>query len=309
MMAGDLKGRTMLAKISERVHHVINHIHESRGWVAALLSIALTVLLKTFDKFFDIFKNAMESQAGISELVVVETIALAAMICLVLIVFFKWSGSFPSDPVPDPEHLQDKKLTALEQRTPKLAKAMNEELIPRLFSSNIDPQGFVSMPVSVMDAVGSQNRYTAVGVIHNRDKKVIGYASFWPVRDAIAHELMAGRMTDSDLKAEHILKEEEITAANYAVIPGFGILPEYENIFGIASLSLKRSLIRMIAKHYLMSVDRSMVLIGFGFTDNGINWLEKLEFEPSGGQADYGDGRPIPIYKKRIDLADLAKAV
>lgn len=290
--------------MKETLSHFLEHIRGLGGIRAAILSVMTAAGFYLAGKVFDVYDDKLISEAGIPQTVLLEILLVLVVVCAAAFVANEWGRAQVRKTVPEFRNVFPTEIEPIRFRTPTLGSAVNDVLIPTLFPSESNPSGAETMPFEEINAVGGLNRYTAVGV--SFQQRVVGYASFWPVRDEIGEKLLSGDMTDSDLTAAHVLDETQRRSARYAIVPGFGVVHPRKSVRVRAAVVLYHTLKTMIAREYLKGHKRGgMILIALPYSEEGKEWCEKLGFAENGRHVAYSNGSVVPVCCRKVELVDL----
>ncbi|RYD54226.1 MAG: hypothetical protein EOP60_08195 [Sphingomonadales bacterium] len=283
----------------------LGHLKELGGIKATLLTLSVGGVVAILGKLLSDNESWIAGRLNLPS-GTVHGVALAFCLAIAgVIVVREWDRIARQEVMPDPGAVfDDEELVAVDRRTPALGKAIEKVLIPQLFPSALNQSGSETMPFEEIERAGQLNRFMAVGVYSRRDEKFVGYASFWPVRDEIGEALKAGRMTDSQLTAEHIVPEGERRSCRYAIIPGIGVIGDNQQERVRRALRLQRALRQMIAREYLTGRKGAMTIIATAYSKHGRKWCTHYQMSET-GKADYGDGVLVPVCARQIKLADL----
>ncbi|OYW45113.1 MAG: hypothetical protein B7Z08_13340 [Sphingomonadales bacterium 32-68-7] len=295
-------GRHALMK--EALSHFLEHLRGLGGIRATFLSLITGAVIYLTSKVFELYDDAVMASLPFERTALLQVLLAAVVILAVGFIAHEWGRSRLRRAVPEFRDTFYTEIEPIPFRTQPLDSAIQHTLIPTLFPSELNSSGAETMPFEEIDKVGEMNRYTAVGV--KAGERIVGYASFWPVRDEVGLKLLAGAMSDSDLVASDALPDSQRRTARYAVIPGFGVVHPKNSIRVRAAVVLYHTLKTLIAREYLKGHKRgSLTVIAFPYSDAGKEWCEKLGFVANGNYVAYADGKSVPVCCRKVTLLDL----
>ncbi|WP_404334101.1 hypothetical protein AB2M62_12320 [Sphingomonas sp. MMS12-HWE2-04] len=295
----------MIARLAELTTRAIAHLRELSGIRAIVLTLSITGIVGMVGKLLGDNESRIALWLGLSKSALYG-IGLAVLVAVVVTIIVLERERIRKDKaMPDPGDVFDlEELVPIRERTPNLGKAISTTLIPALFPSATNALGSETMPWEEIDRAGAKNCYMAVGVYSNRDRRYVGYASFWPIKEETALRLIRGEITDSQLTADDVVPEAERHSCRYAIVPGIGVIGDNGAERVRRALCLMRTLRRMIAEQYLANRRSSMTIIAMAYSSHGAKWCQHYDMEPR-GIADYGDGVPVQVCTKQVRAKDL----
>lgn len=153
----------------------------------------------------------------------------------------------------------------------------------------------------------AKNPRMGVALYHTGLDDYVAFATAWPLTDAAAKDLIAGRRTENDLTADDILPESQNTQVRDVLIPAFGASADEGNwqqrCYGYL---LRNEMRRALSENFFgKSRRRKLGLIATGFSksgervclSHGMRLVRHVRF------AD--DGKEYPIFVGSIDRSDL----
>ena len=295
----------MIARLAELTTRAVSNLRNLGGVRATLLAFSATGIVGIAGKLLGDNESRIALSLGLSGSALYGVCLVLLSAVIVTIVILERERIRKGKAMPDPEEVFDlEELVPVYERTSNLGKAISNSLIPALFPSTNNELGSETMPWEEIDKAGAKNRYMAVGVYSNRDRRYVGYASFWPIREATALKLINGEMTDSQLTADDVIPEGERPSCRYAVVPGIGVIGDTGPERVRRALCLMRALRRMIADHYFTDRRSAMTIIAMAYSTHGAKWCAHYKMEQR-GTVDYGDGVPVAICTREIRARDL----
>ncbi|MDF7774563.1 hypothetical protein P1X14_04835 [Sphingomonas sp. AOB5] len=297
----------MIAGFSDFISRVVSHLKELGGARAAALAVGLAGLAYATDKLVSDKDSLLAKTTGLDRDWLLIGLFLLSVMLVTWIIIVEWPSVRRIEGLHTPGEMVDAKSDDLEEkreRSPALTEAVLTQLIPTLFPSAEAPEEGITMPGDDVRAAGEKNRYMLVGLYSRKEARFVGYASFWPVRDEIGEKLIKGEMTDSDLRAEHVLGEDERHLCNYAIVPGIGVIGKTTKLRNHRGIRLVRTLKKMIAAEYLNTPGRKITMIAIGYSDPGRAWCKLLEMKQE-SEVTYGDGKYFPVFARAMTVDDL----
>ena len=295
----------MIARLAELTTRAISNLRNLGGVRATLLAFSVTGIVGIVSKLLTDNESRIALSLGLSAGALYGICLVPLSAVILTIVILERERIRKGKAMPDPAEVFDlEELVPVLERTINLGKAINSSLIPMLFPSKSNEIGSETMPWDEIDKAGAKNRYMAVGVYSNRDRRYVGYASFWPIREASALKLISGEMTDSQLTADDVIPEGERQSCRYAVVPGIGVIGDNGPERVRRALCLMRALRRMIADQYFADRRAPMTIIATAYSTHGAKWCAHYKMEQR-GIIDYGDGVPVAICTREIRARDL----
>lgn len=195
-----------------------------------------------------------------------------------------------ADPTPSP--YLDKIVTRLVFKPSDLEK-LRRGLIARLYEGEAPPSDEVMRMYAANPRIG-------VALFDPDMNDFVGFAAAWPLTDAAAEALKAGTLTENDLKASDILPATQNDAANFVIVPAFGVDAHARALLGLRLYHELRALIR---RNYLRRDDRVITLLATGFSEDGCRWCtERLHMT----QTSYVEmhGKQLPVFSRTISGAE-----
>jgi hypothetical protein len=152
----------------------------------------------------------------------------------------------------------------------------------------------------------------------SRRATAVGYASCWPIRDAVYRKLrlgegVSGGMSEADFRAAHILSDTEDDKADALYIPSVVVLDHLTYKGRYRAAVLQCALLEHIRTFCVTRVpNRSLWLFVVCFTDEGENLTRRIGenlnvIEPAGFLTIYGERKPF--YEVRINGRDWDRLV
>lgn len=131
----------------------------------------------------------------------------------------------------------------------------------------------------------------------------VGFASFWPLKEEAAREMLAGRKGEKKLKRDDILPQEENNSAEYAYVPGIAVLDAGSPEGKHRAHALLYAFRDFILQNYyspdgVFDPDRTITVFAFIYSTAGQRAAKLLKLSLHGHVNDGGE--IFPIYSRRI---------
>lgn len=153
----------------------------------------------------------------------------------------------------------------------------------------------------------AKNPRMGVALYHTELDDYVGFATAWPLTDAAAKDLIAGRRTENDLVADDILPESRNAYARDVLIPAFGASADegqwQQRCYGYL---LRNEMRRALCENFFgKSRRRKLGLIATGFSDAGERVCVSHDLKLVRHVRFADTGKEYPIFVGSIDRSDL----
>lgn len=158
-----------------------------------------------------------------------------------------------------------------------------------------------------IDKMYAKNPRMGVALYHADLDDYVAFATAWPLTDAAAKDLLAGRRTENDLVADDVLPEAQNPYARHVLIPAFGASADeggwQQRCYGVL---LRNEMRRALNENFFgKSRRRKIGLIATGFSaagericqSQGMHLVRYVRFADT--------GKEYPVYLGSIDRSDL----
>ncbi|HTW33738.1 MAG TPA: hypothetical protein VMD53_03895 [Rhizomicrobium sp.] len=188
----------------------------------------------------------------------------------------------------DKETLRTEVITTL-----AVLKIIQEQVVPAIFGTSTPPNEEVY-------AMYEKNSRRSIALYSDNERAYVGFASIWLLTDAAADKLLRGEANENQLTRYEILPYEQKNVANYAIIPGIGVMEPQTEKGRARAKKLIFDFKRFIEKEYFDSSDKTLTIIATGYSTPGTRWCEdffKMKFER---MIDFGNNERHPLYSMKV---------
>ena len=180
------------------------------------------------------------------------------------------------------------------------------ELMKLRIGLHKDIYGGIAPDAEQIDRMYAKNPRMGVALFDPVREDYVAFATGWPLTDEIAERLIAGLVTENDLTSADVLRAVDNAVANYVLVPAFGAAgmsgSAERKLLGV---KLNFEFRKALRQNFFGNAERNITLIASGFSPDGRRWCRRRGMIEE-SQVHMDDvAEPIPIFTKRISLADV----
>jgi hypothetical protein len=283
----------------KRLSEMRDFIQRKTEAQAVVVALIVGILLFAITEFFESGIRELGTEEKVPEWQIYLGIILIAIASMAAYLFVKRGEIFGLPAMmPDPSASKGESLHIVPISNLTILKTIQEQLVPELFGEGASPAN------EEVYKSYENNPRRSIALYSDDEKRFVGFASIWPLDDAVAKDMMEGKITENQIKSEHILPDTRNADANFALIPAIGVL-DYKSEQGPRrALKLMYAFRRFIQQEFFKDPNRSMTVLAVGFSPHGVKWCDGLQME-SKTMIPYADGTSHPLYAKRITAGDV----
>ncbi|WP_422056743.1 hypothetical protein [Sphingomonas sp.] len=279
----------------KKCYRFLTHRRESGAIVAVVLVSVFAFLVA---KLWDAGTDLLVENMGLGKLVVYAILAALVLVFLLgYIAFYAREIGRYGLSMPPPAHGEE--LVILPIDSLALLRDIQERIVPAIFQGATPPNDEVYR-------MFERNQRRSIGLYSKDQAQMVGFASCWPITREAAEAIKAGTLIEEDLTAEQLLPTAQNREAEYVIVPGVAVMEADTRRGARRGMALMYGLRRFIIEEYLHHPDRSVELIATAARGKGEEWCKRIGMTLH-RVVDHGDGQPLPLYVKRVTLADLLR--